>query len=179
VSARDRALDALLARDDIRELPLRYAAALNRGDVEAMVELFAPGARFGRYGEGHEALRALTRDSVEGAHVIVVLVANHLIDLVSPDEATGEVWAQAISHTEADGYVEQVVKYEDRYVRLDGAWRFARRRHRLLFGRSPVPSPLEQAPAEWPERQVGVGDLALESDAFARWYEARARDERG
>lgn len=169
---RDRALDELLARDEIRDLALRYAAALHEADVEAMVDLFVPHARFGPYGEGPDALRALTRASLEGAHVIVLLVANHRIDLDGADRATGVVWSQAVTHTEADGHVEQIVRYDDRYVRHGGGWRFERRKHRLLYGRTVQPSPFAQAPAEWPTRQVGVGDLALDSPAFAAWYRA-------
>ena len=43
---------ALLARDEIRALPIRYAAAVEARDVDAMAELFAPTARFGAYGDG-------------------------------------------------------------------------------------------------------------------------------
>ena len=166
-------VDQLVARGHIEQLAIRYAAALAHRDVEAMVELYVDDAQFGPYGEGPEALRQLTRESLDGAQLIVLLTSNHLIQFDSPEHAHGEVWAHCFAHTVSDGYVEQLVKYEDRYACVDGVWRFARRRHRLLFGRSPRPSPFDQDPADWPTRQIGVGDLALSSEPFARWYRHR------
>ena len=171
MSGPPQGVDRLLALDEIRELALRYASALHDGDVEAMVELFVPDARFGPYGSGPDALRAITSEAIEGSRFIVLLVTNHLVDLVSAEEARGEVWSLCFTHNVGLDYVEQVVKYEDRYAKVGGSWRFVHRRHRLLFGRSPQPSPFSQDPANWPRKQIGVGDLALESEAFRSWYE--------
>ena len=58
-------LEAMLARDAIRELPLRYAKAIETRDVDAMAELFAADARFGDYGTGPDACRRLMADTME------------------------------------------------------------------------------------------------------------------
>ena len=50
---------AMLARDDIRQLAYRYAAAIEAHDADAMSELFSPRARFGEFGDGPDGLRRL------------------------------------------------------------------------------------------------------------------------
>jgi hypothetical protein len=166
-------VEALLAKDEIRDLVIRYSAALEARDMDAMVDLFVPHARFGSFGEGPEALRRLTEESLAGSHMAVVLVTNHRIDVQSADVAIGEVWARCYAQSLGDGYVEQLLKYEDRYERYDGAWRFLFRRHRLWFGVAPRPSPLAQSEAHWPEHQTGVGDVPFENPAFVEWWRAR------
>lgn len=167
------ALDALLARDEIRTLPLRYAAAIESRDVAAMMDLFSPDARFGDYGNGPTGLRALMTDSVEGSLFAVILVANHLIDLHDDSHASGQVWAHCYAQTRTDGFLDQLIKYEDRYERVDGRWLFARRTHRLWYGASHERSPLDQPPANWPRSQIGVGDIPLADPEFVAWRKAR------
>lgn len=160
----------LVARDEIRRLPYRYAAAIESRDVESMVELFSPQARFGHYGEGPDALRRLMTQSLDDTVFAVILVANHLIELESLERARGEVWAHCFAQTRADGFVEQLIKYVDRYEFRDGRWLFLHRQHRLWYGVGHRKSPLEQQPAEWPANQVGVGDIPLSDGAFREWW---------
>lgn len=42
------AVEMLLARDEIRQLPYHYAAAIESHDIDAMADLFSPHARFAR-----------------------------------------------------------------------------------------------------------------------------------
>jgi hypothetical protein len=166
-------LERLLALDEIRALPLLYAVAIERRDVDAMAALFSPNASFGTWGRGDAGLRALMGDSLAASVFAVILVANHLIELDGQDRATGEVWARCYAQNDPGGFVEQLIKYEDTYERVDGRWLFLRRRHRLWFGVDVAPSPLDQRAADWPARQVGVGDLPLADPVFAAWYAAR------
>ena len=72
---------AMLARDEIRQLPYRYAAAIEARDVDAMAAaVLAPQARFGEFGDGPDGLRRLMTHSLEGSVFAVILVANHLIE---------------------------------------------------------------------------------------------------
>lgn len=160
----------MLARDEIRQLPYRYAAALECRDVEAMVELFVPSARFGGYGEGADGLRRLMSRSLETTVFAVILVANHMIEFDDVEHAHGKVWAQCFAQTAA-GFVEQLIRYDDRYEKHSGRWRFTHRRHRLYYGVHRQPSPLTQSAADWPHRQVGVGDLPLADRVFGSWWE--------
>lgn len=164
------AFAALLARDEIRSLAYRYASAIEARDIDAMVALYSPRARFGEFGEGPEALRQLMRTSLDGSLFAVILVANHLIDIESSVTARGEVWAHCYAQTHQDGFVEQLIKYEDRYELHEDRWVFAHRKHRLWYGVEHRDSPLRQPAANWPASQVGVGDIPLSHDDFRYWW---------
>ncbi len=164
----------LLAKEEIRQLPYRYAAAIEARDVDAMADLFAPHARFGDHGEGREALRRLMSASLDASVFAVILVANHLIKLDTQDRAHGQVWAQCFAQTHAEGFVEQLIKYEDRYERHGRRWLFLHRRHRLCYGVSREKSPLAQSATSWPRNQTGVGDLPLADPAFTAWWQSNA-----
>lgn len=166
------ALDELLARDEIRALPLRYAAAIEARDVDAMAELFSPNARFGDHGDGPDGLRALMTDSLDGSLFAVILVANHLIELQDDAHATGQVWAHCHAQTRSDGFLDQLIRYDDTYEKVDGRWLFAHRRHRLWYGAARERSPLVQPPANWPRSQIGVGDIPLADPEFAAWWKS-------
>lgn len=166
----DDRIEALIAREEIRSLPIRYAAAVEARDVDAMAELFSPHARFGSYGEGPDGLRRLMTDSLTGSLFAVILVANHLIDLHDDSHGSGQVWAHCYAHTRADGFVDQLIRYEDRYEKLDGRWLFNHRRHRLWYGAPHTRSPLAQSAANWPASQVGVGDIPLADPEFLAWW---------
>jgi hypothetical protein len=166
-------LEDLLALEQIRRLPLEYSVAIERRDVDHMARLFSPNARFGSHGTGEAGLRALMGASMATSVMAVILVANHLVDLDGPDRAHGQVWARCYAQAEPDGFTEQVITYGDEYERIDGRWLFLRRRHRLWFGATVEPSPLDQPPANWPARQVGVGDLPLDDPVFKAWWEDR------
>ena len=168
------ALERAVARDEIRQLAYRYAGAVEKRDVDAMVDLFVPHARFGSYGEGPDALRRLMHETMAGSLFAVILVANHLIDFDGSDHAAGEVWAHCHAQTERDGFLEQLIKYEDRYVRHEGRWLFLHRRHRLWFGVGHRESPLRQDAADWPARQVGVGDVPLADPMFLAWWRRKS-----
>ncbi len=167
------AVAVMLARDEIRQLPYRYAAAIESRDVDAMADLYAPQARFGEYGDGPDGLRRLMTQSLDGSVFAVILVANHMIEIQDAVRARGQVWAHCFAQTRAEGFVEQLIKYEDAYLKHEDRWLFLHRRHRLWYGQARIPSPFEQGPAGWPARQVGVGDLPLSDPAFTAWRERR------
>ncbi len=132
-------VEELLARERIRELALRYSVAIADRDVDLMVSLYADDADFGTFGSGPDALRAIMADTMGDLRFGVVLVANHLIDLSSRSEASGEVWARCYAQNDREGYYEQLIKYVDRYVDVaadpsNPDWRFLHRRHLLWFG---------------------------------------------
>jgi hypothetical protein len=168
------AVELLVARDAIRDLPLRYAKAIETRDVDAMASLFASDARFGAYGTGPEACRRLMAGLMADSLVAVILVANHLVEFDDADHAHGEVWALCYAQSDA-GFNEQLLRYDDRYRREDGTWRFLHRKHRLWYGQLREASPLDQDEAEWPKSQVGVGDIPLADERFRSWWEHRRR----
>ncbi len=151
------AIERTVARDEIRQLAYRYAQAIDRRDADLMVSLYTPTARFGSYGEGHEALRALTIGSLEGIGLAVLLIGNHVIDFADPHHATGQVWCRGYIDDHAEGFIEQMIRYDDRYVYEDGKWLFVSRKHILWYGVRTAEHPMDQEPANWPQRQVGTG----------------------
>ena len=169
-------LDKLLAIDEIRRLALRYSVAITDRDVDLMVSLYDDDATFGLYGTGAGALRRLMEATMGDLHFGVILVANHLIDFDDDHHAHGEVWARCYAQND-DGYYTQLIRYLDRYVDCgvesgEPDWRFAHRRHHLWFGEA-QPSPLAQPPANWPEQQVGIGNIPLADPAVLAWREAQ------
>ncbi|MDX1882241.1 nuclear transport factor 2 family protein [Mycolicibacterium sp. 120270] len=164
----------LLARDEIRQLPYHYAAAIESRDVDAMADLFSPNARFGEHGDGPNGLRQLMTRSLDDSVFAVILVANHIIEFDGHERASGQVWAHCYAQTRSHGFVEQLIKYQDRYERHDGRWLFLHRKHRLWYGVGHRDSPLRQPAANWPQSQVGVGDLPIADPVFRDWWEKRS-----
>lgn len=164
------AIRDMLAREEIRQLAYRYAAAIESRDTDAMADLFVPHARFGKYGAGREGLRMLMSQSLEASVFAVILVANHIIELDAADRGHGQVWAQCFAQNHSEGFVEQLIRYEDRYEKHAGRWRFVHRKHRLYYGADRPTSPLTQPAARWPQSQIGVGDLPLADPAFQNWW---------
>lgn len=153
------AIERAVHRDEIGQLAYRYAAALDRRDVDGLAELFAPDADFGPAGRGPDGARVSFDRSLRDVGVAVLLVANHLIDFDDATHARGQVWCRGYIDDHREGFIEQMIQYRDRYVRVDDAWRFVGRRHLLWYGVATAESPLDQPDADWPTRQVGRGSV--------------------
>ena len=54
----EQRIDRLESLDQIRQLPAKYALALDMRDMDAMVSLFPADVRVGKQASGREALRA-------------------------------------------------------------------------------------------------------------------------
>jgi hypothetical protein len=134
-------LDDLLARESIRDLVTRYNSNGDSGRFAPLKDLFAEHAvmeLIGRDGsvdryDGRERLMeiftgAKERTSSRAASTAPVYIrhytATHQIDLVDADHATGRCYFAVIM---AEG-LDHWGRYIDRYVRIDGAWRFEHRR---------------------------------------------------
>ncbi len=174
------AIERAVARDEIRQLAFAYADAVDRRDLDLLASLYRPDARFGPYGEGADGARAFFAESLREIGIAVLLVANHLIEFDHANAdgsgadsagagesldgdaptARGTVWAHGFIDDGAEGLIQQLIKYEDRYVRVEGVWKFTRRRHLLWLGwRHGEGDPLAQEPANWPDRQIGLGSI--------------------
>ena len=174
------AVEQALARDEIRRLAFAYADAVDRRDIDFLASLYSPDARFGTHGKGADGARRFFDGALGQIGLAVLLVANHLIefDRTSPDSAScagdaqtarGTVWAHGFIDDGKEGFIQQLIKYEDRYIRVGGVWKFTSRRHLLWLGwRHDEPDPLAQAAANWPERQIGLGSIPYDDE---RWQE--------
>ena len=139
-------LDELLAREAIRDLVARYNAYGDAGKFDLLWELFVEDSVMEisqRRGEtvvhrGLGEIRSIflgTQDRVQsqdpraaGAYVRH-FTATHQIDVVDAEHATGRAYfAVIVGSTGPGGGLDHWGRYLDDYVRVDGRWRFARRR---------------------------------------------------
>jgi ketosteroid isomerase-like protein len=125
-------------RDDaaLRELPVRYARAVDRRDRAALAELFAPGAlvvvpgtvtRDGRPNEIDDPtalIDSLSRFSRTRHDILRQDLA------AGADMATGETFGEAHHFHERRGELrdyQMTLRYRDTFVRTEHGWRFSRR----------------------------------------------------
>lgn len=128
-------LARLAALEEIRSLALRYCRAVDRGDFEALRDMYHDdatddhGGMFnGPASEFIDKLPELTAPMQTTSHYI----GNHTVAL-DGDRAEGEVYTIAYHRLrDADGaWIDMIAggRYLDRYEkRADGRWRFASRK---------------------------------------------------
>jgi hypothetical protein len=148
----------LVAHEEIRQLASRYAVALDARDLDSLVSLFVDDVRVGRDQVGHEALRASFSEQLRDLGVTILLVGNHVIDVLDDDHATGIVSCRGEIEM-GEEWVVQAIQYHDTYERRDGRWRFVRRRHLLFYGADILQRPIGLPPAHWPASATGKGEL--------------------
>ena len=142
-------------RQDFHDLALGYAQAADRRDYEAFRELFVEDGIVGvHYGDPGSVAPEF---EMKGIDLIVKgmrgleqysrtmhVVSNQYVD-VEGDRATGETYCVAHHIHEKQG-VEWVyvmhIRYQDRYTRPSGPWRFSERR---LWVEFTTDRPLEHA----------------------------------
>jgi uncharacterized protein (TIGR02246 family) len=124
------------ARDAIRELIAAYALALDAGDIDGCVALFARDGEFAVYGRafvGQDRIATMFRDAPRGLHLTG---ASH-ID-VDGDAATAR--SQVLFVRAGDLQLRPAL-YDDELVCADGRWRFSRRRCQFVTSRGLSDSP--------------------------------------
>ena len=160
----------LVAHEEIRQLASRYAVALDARDLDALVGLFVDDVRVGRDQVGHEALRASFTEQLRDLGVTILLVGNHVIDVLDDDHATGIVSCRAEIEM-GEEWVVQAIQYHDTYERRDGRWRFGRRRHLLFYGADMLKRPIGLPPAHWPASAIGKGELPEALDTWRDFHD--------
>ncbi|OBL16278.1 hypothetical protein A5646_06340 [Mycobacterium sp. 1245499.0] len=127
--------------EGIRELLAGYALALDAGDVEECVQLFAPDGEFLVYGKtfaGRDAIAGMFRDAARGLH----LTGSARIEV---DGQRAAARSQVLFVRAGDLQLRPAL-YDDELTRIDGRWRFARRRCRFVTSAGLANSP-EVSPA--------------------------------
>ncbi len=149
----------LAAKDEIRDLAMRYALAMDTRDERLMLSLWSdssPGLSFPDL--DLHVIRDAVIPSWASRGPSVMVVSNHIVDLHDLQSAEGTVYC--LVRIELGGrLVEQQVAYLDRYVRGEHGWQFLSRRHLLAFGIAWSENPFAAEPANWPRRQTGRGEL--------------------
>ena len=157
---------------EIQQLAYRYAIAADSKDPESMVSLFAEGARLGDHVfERADMLERFT-NSFKGSPICILNVGNHLVEVDpnDPDRATGTVYCRCEAEWQGQWLVQQIV-YLDEYVRQNGKWLFAMRRHLLFYGAELGRSPLDLPPSDKAELTDGKGSMPQIWPSYRRFFE--------
>lgn len=129
-------LDALIAKDQIRDVLMRYCRGVDRGDTELLKSCYHPDATddHGHWkGNGHEFADFIVGSIAARAHHTTHAVANVLIELdpADADRARAESYAVAYLRRTTDAGEEWLDlfsgRYVDRFERRAGEWRIADR----------------------------------------------------
>src|SRR5690242_17322242 len=91
-STLEERLDRIESLAHIRQLPVRYALALDSRDIATLVTLFPADVRVGADESGRDALFAWFVDAMRKVRTTVHFVGNHIIDFESADRARGVVY---------------------------------------------------------------------------------------
>lgn len=146
-------LEDLLAREEIRQLRIDYATAFDTMDEAAVRHILIADVvaeypvGFGGPLHGVEAVLGLFRENWK--HMRAPLetlhhVANHSIEVTGPDTAQGHCILLDLVTRQHEGSPIRtqggaanplllIGRYDDDYVRVDGAWKFARIRLTTLW----------------------------------------------
>jgi hypothetical protein len=166
-------VDRLESLESIRQLPYRYALALDSRNLDDLVDLFVADVPVGRNERGRAALWAWYDRAMRLPRTSVHTVANHVIDFDDADHARNIVYCRdELERPDAGEWEVGQLQYWDSYVRVDGEWCFARRRF------------LRWYLVDWHQRPspgAGVNDgrdplkAAVLPDAFPSWGEFWSR----
>ncbi|MGE0386806.1 MAG: nuclear transport factor 2 family protein [Gammaproteobacteria bacterium] len=139
----------------IRALVAAYNDAVNRGDLEGMVAVYAEDGVLHPFGGkeyiGHAQIREVIGGSV-GHYAFVFQMTHAGLVKVDGDSGTGRFWISEYGQP-ADGSpaTQFMGLYQDRYVRTPGGWRFARRQLDATFrGRVKLEGKMPARPAYLP-----------------------------
>jgi hypothetical protein len=122
-------LDRLDSLASIKQLPPRYALALDSRDMDTLVELFVPDVKAGPGAVGRDALKAYFIEIMRLPRASVHFVGNHVIDFDSADQARGVVYCRDQLERPLSGRWDVgEIQYWDRYRRIDGTWFFEGRK---------------------------------------------------
>lgn len=129
-------LDALIAKDAIRDVLMRYSRGVDRGDAELLKTCFHADSTddHGHWkGNGHDFADFIVKSLAQRTHHTTHSVANVLIELDDHDDNKVRAESYAIAYlrrTDADRaeWLDLFAgRYIDRFERRDGHWRIADR----------------------------------------------------
>lgn len=122
-------LDRMESLAHIRQLPYRYALALDSRDMDALVDLFVPDVRVGRDETGRDALKRWFTETMRAPKTSVHFVGNHIVDFDDADHAHGIVYCRdELERPATKEWEVGTLQYWDTYLRVDGEWCFQRRK---------------------------------------------------
>lgn len=168
-------IDRLESLDQIRQLPAKYALALDMRDMDAMVSLFPADVRVGREASGRAALRAYMDGTLRSPFTGTSHhIGGHVIEFDDPDHAHGVVYSKNEHETPvADGPGEWVIMqmmYVDDYVRQDGRWYFERRLPLYWYATDLNKPPVGDRKMRWPGGEWSEGNFHKQFPSYAEFW---------
>ena len=171
-------IDRLESLDAIRQLPAKYALALDMRDIDALVSLFPADVRVGKDRTGRAALREYMDRTLRSPFTGTSHhIGGHVIEFDDPDRAHGVVYSKNEHETPVAGgrdeWVIMQMMYLDDYVRTDGRWFFARRLPLYWYASDLNAPPTGPNKMRWPGTEPAEGNF---HKLFPSWEEFWARD---
>ena len=169
-------IDRLEALEEIRQLPAKYALALDMRDMDAMVGLFCADVQVGRNASGREALRGYMDATLRSPFIGTSHhIGGHIIEFDDADHAHGVVYSKNEHETSvADGpdqWVIMQMMYVDDYQRQDGQWFFRRRLPLYWYASDLNAPPVGPDKMRWPGTQWAEGNFHKLFPSFAEFWE--------
>jgi uncharacterized protein (TIGR02246 family) len=171
-------IDRLESLDAIRQLPAKYALALDMRDMDAMVSLFPEDVRVGKDTTGRLALRAYMDRTLRSPFTGTSHhVGGHVIEFDDADHAHGVAYSKN-EHETGDEWVIMQMMYVDDYVRQDGRWFFARRLPLYWYATDLNKPPIGEKKMRWPGTEWVEGNFHKLFPSYAEFW-ARGGDHGG
>lgn len=176
-------IDRLESLDAIRQLPAKYALALDMRDMDAMVSLFPEDVQVGRGASGRLALREYMDRTLRSPFTGTSHhIGGHVIEFDDPDHAHGVVYSKNEHETPvengADEWVIMQMMYLDDYVRQAGRWFFARRLPLYWYATDLNKPPVGDNKMRWPGTAWVEGNFHKLFPSYAEYW-ARNGDHGG
>ena len=163
-------IDRLESLDAIRQLPAKYALALDMRDMDAMVSLFPADVRVGKDASGRQALRAYMDRTLRSPFTGTSHhIGGHVIEFDDPDHAHGVVYSKN-EHETGDEWVIMQMMYSDDYVRQDGRWYFARRLPLYWYATDLNKPPVGDNKMRWPDTEWVEGNFHKLFPSYADFW---------
>ena len=168
-------IDRLESLDQIRQLPPKYALALDMRDFDAMANLFVEDVGVPGKQRGRQALKRWYADTMRPNLGSAHGAGGHIIDFESADLASGIVYSRNDLEHE-DAWLFELMAYLDRYERRDGRWFFQRRTPLYWYETDMTKPPLGPNKLRIPGHEWGEGSFHA---AFPSWQEFWDDEEAG
>ncbi len=166
-------IDRLESLDAIRQLPAKYALALDMRDMDAMVSLFPADVRVGKDSTGRAALRAYMDRTLRSPFTGTSHhIGGHVIEFDDADHAHGVVYSKN-EHETGDEWVIMPMMYVDDYIRIDGRWYFQRRLPLYWYATDLNKPPIGDNKMRWPGTDWVEGNFHKLFPSYAEFW---ARD---
>jgi uncharacterized protein (TIGR02246 family) len=163
-------IDRLESLDAIRQLPAKYALALDMRDMDAMVSLFPADVRVGKDASGRQALRAYMDRTLRSPFTGTSHhIGGHVIEFDDADHAHGVVYSKN-EHETGDEWVIMQMMYVDDYVRQDGRWHFARRLPLYWYATDLNQPPIGENKMRWPGTDWVEGNFHKLFPSYAEFW---------